>query len=311
MNRSLTRIAMTVWGIMLAHQVAAKAFRDATFLAAWPLAALPLMAVATLVLTGVLARALSRFSDRYASAVVVAYGFGLSAAGHIVEWLFYDAGRWSAVVIYLHLSGVAALLLSGFWSLTAERFDLAGARSAYGRIGAAGTVGGLAGSIAAERIAAMLAPRSVLVLLAALHLLCVAGVLLMRRAPAMLPEAEPDARAPRLGEIFRTPYVRSIATVVVLTSASTAIIDFLLKANATATFGSGPDLLRFFALFYGGVQLLSFLALTQSEAILRRLGVSGALSVLPGGSRRGRRDCTRSAGMADADGAAWNGRHRS
>ena len=288
MNRNLTLIAMTVWGIMLAHQIAAKAFRDATFLTAWSPAALPLMAIATLVLTGVLARALSRLSDRYASAVVVAYGLGLSAAGHIVEWLFYDAGRWSAVVIYLHLSGVAALLLSGFWSLTAERFDLAGARSAYGRIGAAGTVGGLAGSIAAERIAAMLAPRSVLLLLAALHLLCVAGVLLMRRIPAMLP-SELDARAPRLGEILRTPYVRGIAMVVVLTSASTAIIDFLLKANATATFGSGPELLRFFALFYGGVQLLSFLALTQSEAILRRFGVSGALSALPAESSRAAR----------------------
>ena len=86
-------------------------------------------------------------------------------------------------MIYLHLSGVAALLLSGFWSLTAERFDLAGARGAYARIGAAGTAGGLAGSIAAERIAATLAPQSVLLLLAALHVLCVAGVLLMKRVP--------------------------------------------------------------------------------------------------------------------------------
>ena len=36
---------MTTAGIMLAHQVAAKAFRDATFLTAWPATALPLMMV--------------------------------------------------------------------------------------------------------------------------------------------------------------------------------------------------------------------------------------------------------------------------
>jgi ATP:ADP antiporter, AAA family len=282
-NRSLTRIAMAVWGTMLAHQIAAKAFRDATFLSAWPAAALPLMTVATAVLTAVLARVVARVSDRYASAAVVAGGLGLSAAGHIVEWVLYGAGPWNAVVIYLHLAGVTALLLSGFWSLTAERFDPEGARRAYGRIGAAGTAGGLAGSIVAERMAVLLAPRSVLLLLAALHLLCVGGVLLMKRIPSMLPEAEPDAGGPRLREIFRMPHVRSMATFVVLTSASTAIVDFLLKANARASFGSGPELLRFFALFYGGVQLLSFLALTRSPAVLRRLGASGVINVLPGG----------------------------
>jgi len=282
-NRRLTRIAMAVSGTMLAHQVAAKAFRDATFLSAWPATALPMMTVATAVLTGVLARVVARFSDRYPSSVVIACGLGLSAVGHIAEWALFGAGRWNAVVIYLHLAGVTGLLLSGFWSLTAERFDPQGARRAYGRIGAAGTVGGLAGSIAAERMAVLLAPRSVLLLLAALHLLCVGGVLMMKRIPAMLPAAAPDGSGPRLGEIFRTPYVRSIATFVILTSASTAIVDFLLKANARASFGPGPDLLRFFALFYGGIQLLSFLGLTQSAIVLRRLNVSGAINVLPGG----------------------------
>ena len=106
-NPSLTRIAMAVWGVMLAHQVAAKAFRDATFLTAWPVAALPVMTVATAVLTGLLVHVASRLSDRYSPAVVVACGFGLSAVGHVIEWILYDAGRWSAVVIYLHLAGVA------------------------------------------------------------------------------------------------------------------------------------------------------------------------------------------------------------
>jgi hypothetical protein len=78
------------------------------------------------------------------------------------------------------------------------------------------------------------------------------------------------------------PYVRSIATLVVLTSASSAIIDFVFKASARESFGSGPDLLRFFALFYGGIQVLSFLVHTQSAPILRWLGVSGTLSALPG-----------------------------
>ena len=57
---------MTTAGIMLAHQVAAKAFRDAAFLSAWPATALPLMIFATaslsVALVPVFSRLLTRFS---------------------------------------------------------------------------------------------------------------------------------------------------------------------------------------------------------------------------------------------------------
>src|SRR5262245_56075184 len=120
-------------GVMLAHQVASKAFRDATFLSAWPATALPGMTLATaafaLALVPLFSKLLARFSPR----AIVTLGFAVSAAGHLLEWMSYGAGRAIAVVIYLHLAGVSALLLSGFWSLIAERFDPAAARAAYGR----------------------------------------------------------------------------------------------------------------------------------------------------------------------------------
>ena len=64
--------------------------------------------------------------------------------------------------------------------------------------------------------------------------------------------------------------MRTIAWFVLLTSASSVIIEFLFKSNARASFGTGPDLLRFFALFYGSVQVLSFIAQTQSGRVLQR-----------------------------------------
>src|SRR6185436_10511909 len=127
----------------------------------------------------------------------------VSAAGHIVEWAFYDNGRWIAVAIYLHLAGVTALLLSGFWSLISERFDPAGARAAYGRIAAAGTAGGLAGTLVAERIATTVGSEAVLLFLAALHVLCSGGVALMRGAPALLPPADATDRMSSVGEALR------------------------------------------------------------------------------------------------------------
>src|SRR5262245_27503887 len=133
-NRSLTRLAMTTAAVMVAHQVAAKAFRDAAFLHAWPVTALPAMTIATAALTGAIVPLFSGLLARFSPAAVVASGFAISAAGHAAEWTLYDSSRPMAVVVYLHLAVVGAVLLSGFWSLVAERYDPAGARRSFGRI---------------------------------------------------------------------------------------------------------------------------------------------------------------------------------
>ena len=110
---------MATAGTMIAHQVAAKALRDAAFLTAWPATALPLMTLATAAATVALVPTFSRVLDRFSPVAVVAGGFALSAAAHAAEWAFFDAGRWVAIVINLHLAAVGAILLSGL--LVADR----------------------------------------------------------------------------------------------------------------------------------------------------------------------------------------------
>jgi ATP:ADP antiporter, AAA family len=274
---------MATAAIMASHQVAARAFRDAAFLQAWPVTALPAMTLATAALTGVVVPIFSILLARFRPTTVVAGGFALSAATHAAEWAVYDSSRGLAVVIYLHLAGVATLLISGFWSTVAERHDPATARAAYGRIAATGTAGGIAGSVAAERIAAMIAPEAVLVLLSVLHAACAVGVATLGRAPALMPR-ESDANGSRgVLQAFRSRYVRTIAAFAILTSAAATMLDFLLKTNARAAFGTGPDLLRFFALFYGIVQVATFVAQAASGRMVSRLGVSGTIDTLPTG----------------------------
>jgi len=136
------------------------------FLTAWPATALPLMTVATTALTVALVPAFSRLLERFSSldrswpAV-----FALSAAAHAAEFshsMTPDGGSpWSSTCTW---RAWAPCCLSGFWSLIAERFDPAGARAtSIGRIAAAGTVGGILGSLTAERIATIIAPVGVLV----------------------------------------------------------------------------------------------------------------------------------------------------
>jgi ATP:ADP antiporter, AAA family len=284
MNRRFTAIAMATAGTMIAHQVAAKALRDATFLTAWPATALPLMTLATAAATVALVPTFSRVLDRFSPVAVVAGGFALSSAAHAAEWAFFDGGRWVAIVINLHVAAVGAILFSGFWSLIAERFDPAGARAAYGRITAAGTAAGIASSVIVNRIASMAGSDAVLALLTLLHLLCTCGVVMMGRTPPLLPRVqEPRRGAPGLRETFRSPYIRTIAGFVMLTAVSSTVLDFLLKSSAREAFGAGPDLVRFFALYYGTVEGLSFVTQIASEPVMRRLRVGTAINLLPGG----------------------------
>jgi len=151
----LTRFSMIAAGTMLAHQVAAKAVRDAAFLSAWPAERLPLMVIATSALVVTAVPMFSRLLARLGPRSVVPVGFLASAAAHLFEWRLWDGGSpWLAVGIYLHVAGLGALLLSGFWSYVSELFDAGTAKDSFGRIAAGGTLGGLAGGLTAERIAA-------------------------------------------------------------------------------------------------------------------------------------------------------------
>jgi hypothetical protein len=284
MSRVFTAIAMATAGTMIAHQVAAKALRDAAFLAAWPATALPLMTLVTAGATVALVPTFSRVLERVPPVTVVAGGFALSAAAHGAEWAFFGAGRWVGIVIYLHLAAVGAILLSGFWSLIAERFDPAGARAAYGRITASGTAAGIASSVIVNRIATAAGSEAVLPLLMVLHVLCACGVVMMGRTPPLLSRGqEARDRAPEAREPLRSQYIRAIAAFVILTTASSTVLDFLLKSSAREALGAGPDLLRFFALYYGALEGLSFVTQIASEPLVRRLSISTAINLLPGG----------------------------
>src|SRR6476659_11132437 len=106
---------------------------------------------------------------------VVPAAFAFGSLLHIAEFVLLRTssnGLHAAVVamVYLHLVGFGAILLSGFWSVANEVFDPRDAKRQFGRIAAAGTVGGICGGLLAERGAALFGGESLLALLAGLHL---------------------------------------------------------------------------------------------------------------------------------------------
>lgn len=270
---------------MLAHQVAGKAVRDSFFLSNYPASDLPKMVIAAAAATVLFVLLFARAMGRLGPQRLVPAGFFISSMLHIAEYrvMAGNPSLWS-VLIYLHIVALGAILLSGFWSLMAETFDPRSAKQIFGRITGAGTLGGIAGGLMAERIAALFSAGSVLLLLAALHLLCTGVLLSVRSSASGSRRAESREHiSPR--ELFRrAPYLGVIAVLVLAGTTEAAILDYLFKAGAGATFAKGAPLLRFFAVFYTVTQVLTLFAqMFLVPPALQRFGIGHTILALPVG----------------------------
>jgi ATP:ADP antiporter, AAA family len=269
--------------LMLGHQVAGKAVRDSFFLSNYPATDLPKVVMAAAVISIIFVLIFSRLMSRFGPSLMVPAGFFISSLAHIVEYLrIQDAPAQWSLVIYFHIVALGSILLSGFWSLMAEVFDPRAAKQVFGRIAGFGTMGGIVGGITAERIATLFSPATVLLLLAGFHLACSVVLISARKASrAPLPKANIEAVSP-FKLMSRAPYLGMIALVVLAGASSATILDFLFKAGASAAFGKGAQLLRFFAVFYISTQILTFLSQTfLARQALQHLGIGRTMSSLP------------------------------
>ena len=278
-------MAMAIAALMMAHQVAGKATRDALFLSQFKTSALPTIVAVAAVAAVIISVLRGRTLVRSGPFRITAVSFAVSGLLQLAEWLllgYYP--RVAACAIYLHVVAFGAILLSGFWSVMNESFDPRSAKTIFGRIGGMGTLGGLCGGILAERVAAWVSPSAVVVVLAILHLIC--ACLLWRAFPPAPAPQETAAAPPEttlLDAVHRYPFLLTLAGVVLVSSVGTGLLDFTFKAQAAQTIGRGAPLLRFFGLYYTATSLLTFLVQTfVVRLFLQHAGLSASACALPG-----------------------------
>jgi hypothetical protein len=282
--------AMLCAAAVTAQFVSGKATRDALFLTSLDYTALPAMLIATSGCSILLVALNARGSRLIAPSTLVPLCFVVSGLLFLAEWLLRSSSpSLAAVSVYLHVSGAGPLLTSGFWLISSERFDPRTAKKRFGQIAGAGTLGGLLSALAAERVAAVFGAPAMLPLLAALSF---ASAWLVRRLAGSEPAhprlnaaahlaAGPSSSALRV--VAETPYLRNLASLVLLGTTSAALVDYLFKAQAVEAFGRGDHLLRFFALYYAATNLLTFVLQTSSSgAVLQRFGLAATTSTPSG-----------------------------
>jgi len=284
---SAVPLAMLGAAGVIAQFVAGKAARDALFLARFEVTQLPLMVMAGSVFSIACALLMSRVMSRTPPARILPFAFAGSAVLVLLEWVLATAHPHAgAVVFYLHMLGLAPVLVSGFWTLLSERFDPRTAKRRLGHIGAAGTFGGLAGSLIADRTAVWATASAVLPILAIINLVCAWVVWRLALADAGERERQASAAghqaagvAPSgLAVVARNTHLVNLAALVLLTTVGATLVDYVFKARAVAAIGRGDALLRFFALYYGTTSVLTFLAqVTLSRPVLERMGLAPAV----------------------------------
>jgi hypothetical protein len=281
-------VALLCAATVTGQVVAGKALRDTLFLTSLDVTSLPAMLVATSLVSLLLVALNGRFARRVVPATLVPASFAVSGVLFLLEWTLRPAApTTSAVVLYLHISAAVPLLASGFWLIASERFDPHTAKRRFGQIAGAGTLGGLVSAVAAEVAASWFGAPAMLPFLAVLQFASAVFVrqLALGSAAMHLPDESLDARDTTtrsrsgLRVIAETPYLRNLATLVLLGTTSAALVDYLFKAHAVDTFGRGDQLLRFFAIYYAGTSLLTFvLQISSSHAVLERFGLGATAS---------------------------------
>jgi predicted MFS family arabinose efflux permease len=277
----LSFVAMFSVATLIAQHIAGKATRDALFLTYFPVERLPLMMMASAAASVVVVLLVSRLLARFGPARLVPVIFAISAALLLAQWRLIDSmPQVAAALLYLQISAVNSVLISGFWSVINERFDPNSAKRVIARLTAAATFGGLAGGVAVKLVSAAADTHSVLLMLCLMHVVCGVAITWIGRGSAPV-AGESPGEISLLSPLRSSRLIRGMALLALLVATAAALMDYVLKAEAAAALDE-EQLISFFSYFYVGVGLGSFILQSAvGNRALKWLGLGGTMIVWP------------------------------
>lgn len=282
-QRGPARIATITALLVVSTFVAGKAGRDAILLSQFSINLLPLFIGVSAVLSLPVVLLAGRLMTRFGPARLVPILNVVSGLFAIGEWMLLPVfPRLIAILVFIHLSTASAVLVSGFWSLVNERFDVQTAKRHIGRIGMGATLGGILGGVVAERTAVYLQANMILIVLAVLQLTCAAALLAFGHGHKKLtPEPPTEGAWAALTQATKSSLLRNIGVIVILGAAAAGLIDYVFKADIVGS-ASKDGLLRSLAVFYTVTNVLTaVIQVTICGPLISKLGVPRSVATLP------------------------------
>lgn len=268
--------------------------RDALFLAKIPTSHLPWM---YLVIVG-FALGLSQLrAARADSKMGVAVSLVVAAGITAAFWALVPTRQPSTTALYaLYVwTGLfASWAMVQFWTLLGRAHTMTQAKRLYGFIGAGSVLGAVVGALIA-RAAMNLSPRTS-ILFAAITFAAAAIPTLTLVLPAEEPAARAlaapddddgasDERRPwraSMGLLLENAFARRVLGIVLVSTVTVTIADFLFKTSIAETYRDPRELGRFLSTFYAATNVLALVAqLLIAPWLFRKQGVARALFVFP------------------------------
>ena len=199
---------------------------------------------------------------------------------------------WAARTFFIWVNVFALFSTSVFWSVLADLFSSEQGKRLFGRIAAGGTVGAISGSLLTSQIATEVSTAGLLLIPAVTIQLGLACAWRLEKKAAD-PVFRTDGTARRenlptgglwegITHVINSPYLASICVFLVFVQAAGTQLYFQQAAIVKQTIVDDQEKTQLFAYIDFATQTLSLIAqIILSKLILRRLGVSAALVVLP------------------------------
>ncbi len=267
--------------MMTAHLQGGKTVRDALFLYNFEVIHLPKIMVIAAVLSAIAVITFARMLPRFGPARFIPPLYILSGILSVGEWatiVFWP--HVVTVVLYLHVTVIDSLLISGFFSIINERYDPYSAKKVISRMVIFTALGGLLGAGAAGIIAKMMDTRAVIAMLAILHILAGLALYEVTRDQAV----SKSSSAPSKGLftiVKQNTLIQRMALLMLTLAVTISLLDYLFKATLQVSL-SKSELVTFFAYFYICIDVGSLLLQTfVGSKALRWFGLGGTIIVLP------------------------------
>jgi ATP/ADP translocase len=274
-----------------------KSLRDASYLEDLGASNLP-YAYATAILVGLAVDLHSKIMVRISrySLIVSTLAFFILTS-FLFLFLFSFRWKWLALAYWLWANLMVVVLITQFWILVNDIYNSREAKRLIGFFGSGGILGGIAGGLMTGMLASSSQPQRLLLLSSGF---LIAGALtahfLFRRLrsgqvpPVKVPVRKEESK-PRTSPVgFRIcwntvkhdPYLRLLATIVVVTIIVSTFIDFQSKSIFEAEPSIRKNLASFFGFFNAGLQGFAFLLqILVTSPLIRRFGLRLTLLVYP------------------------------
>jgi AAA family ATP:ADP antiporter len=278
-----------------ASAVASKATRDALFLDRYQATDLPYVDIAIAVLVGFAASLYIWFGHRTNLRNLQVGSLIFFALNSLVFWLWaalstYESGA-QFILIYIWVGVFSVLAPSQVWTLANYVLTTREAKRSFGFIGSGAILGWIVGGFVTRTAVSRFGTEAMLALVALALFTCALIVAeIWRERPDYVGNDTPASgnvrdRFPLWGAmrlIRESPYLRSIAALILIAALTTTLAGWQFKAIAKAAVPATDDLAMFFGTFNMIAGLMSLLLqLVLTSRVLRTVGVGPALFIVP------------------------------